>query len=181
MKLIKQLLKVLRTFEFVQLGLHAVVLHNLVEVLFVLVSVVNSYCNTLAAKSPCSSDTVDVAFWIATTYFICESQRGHIEVDNNLNFRNVNASSKHVGCDDHIDLAFTEFRHHLLAFFVAHITKHDGRLVVVFAQHILDYLAKFSTIYKDDSLCHCTSVKHIHDEVNFLFRGTSVLILLNMV
>lgn len=115
----------LRTLEFLQLRLHAVMIHNFFKIPLVLISVVNRYCNPLAAKPTSSPNSVDVALRVSACLSLCRGEDRNVEVNDNFDLRNVNAPRKHVCGDDHIDFALAEFSHDLLSFLIAHVSEHD--------------------------------------------------------
>ena len=104
-----------------------------------------------------------------------------VKVDNNLDLWHVDTPSKHICSDDDIDFTFAEFFHDDVALLLTHVAEHDGGLVVILPQGVLDQFTEMLGIYKNDCLCQSASVKNIHYEIDLLFGFASVLVLLNVV
>lgn len=114
-----------RSFEFLDLGSHVVVLHDVVQVLLVHSSVVNRQSQSLGTEATSSSDSMQVVFWVGLLLTV-DSHGGHIEVNHNLDFRDVNTSGQQVRSDHDFDFSCSELVDHLVSFLVVHVSENDS-------------------------------------------------------
>lgn len=180
-QLLVQLLQVLGPLKLVHLALHVVVLSNLVKVLLILFTVVDSHSDTLAPETTSAANPVDIGLRVSFPHAVGEMEGGHIKVDDNFDLRHINTPGKHICCDDHVDLTLAEFVHDQVSFLPAHLTEHDCGLVVILAQSVLHEFTELLCVDEDDCLGQGASVENIHDEFDLLFGLTFELVLLNVV
>ena len=110
--------------ELVHHGFHAIVLDNLVEVFFVLVSVVDGECNSVPAESACSSDSVKVSLWVtlnSASFFLL----GNVIIDHKFDFGHVNSSCDEIGGNEYINLLFSKLFNCRISFLLGHFREHD--------------------------------------------------------
>ena len=107
--------------------------------------------------------------------------RGHIKVDHNLDFRHINTSCKHIGCDDYADFAGAELFDHLIALLMAHIAENDGRFQILASHHLMQSVSVRLSIDENDSLGHLTDIKDGFDELWLFALFTPVFELLDVV
>lgn len=104
----------------------------------------------------------------------------NIKVDNELNFGNIDTSSKNVGSDNDSNFLFAELFDHFFTFLWAHISKNNRYGTITFLQQIEESFSEFLSVDKNDSLSHFTGSENLFNKVNLSFCGTFELILLNM-
>ena len=122
----KKCTELFRPLKCVHLVVHLVLIQNLLQVLFVLISVIDRQRNTLESKSACSANSVQVVLSVANPLVAATSlPRRHIKVDDDLGLGHVNAPSKHVCRDDHAHLSRSELGNHLITLLIAHLTEDD--------------------------------------------------------
>lgn len=116
----KKFLKMIWTLEFLHHISHAIVLYNIIQKFFILISIINGKCNTLLAESTCSTNSVEICFWITAGLAIYSLLR-HIVVDNELYFWNIDTSGNQVGGDQYINFLVSKFLNGLISFLLGHV------------------------------------------------------------
>ena len=153
---------------------------DLLQVLPVVVSVVDSYRDALGAEAASATDSVQVVFSVShssVAHTLCR----HIEVDDDLDLGDIDTSRKQVGSDNDTDLASAELGDHLITLLNAHITEDNSGLEVVLAHHLMETVRVRLRVHEDDSLGHLARVEHLLQEVWLLSWRATVLILLDVV
>ena len=155
---------------------------DLLQVIAIFLSIIESNGDTFGAEATRTANSVQVIFCItdflvATTCPLCR----HIEVDDDLNLRNINTTRKHVGSNDHTDLATSELTDHLVTLFRAHVTENDGGFEVLSAHHAVEALSVRLSVHENHSLCHFANIEDGLEEVRFLTWFALVLKLLDVI
>ena len=109
------------------------------------------------------------------------SLRWNIEINDNLDLRDVDTTSEQICCDNHTDLIFAELSDHFITLLRAHVSKDDSRLEILSSHHGMKTVGVCLGVDEDDSLGHLTNVEDLFEEVGLLTLCTSILKLLDMV
>ena len=107
--------------------------------------------------------------------------RGHIEINDNLDLRDIDTTGEKICCDNHTDLIFAELSDHFITLLRTHISKDDSRLEILSPHHVVKTVSVSLGVDKDDCLGHLAYVEDLLEEVRLLTLLTSVLELLDMV
>lgn len=113
-----------RSFQRLHLLLHFIVIHNFIQVFLVDITVIDRKGDTWLPEATGSANTMHVGFGICQG-LILELGGRHVIVDDQLGFWNVDTTSDHVGCNEHVDLLVLELRHCLVTFLLGHFGEHD--------------------------------------------------------
>ena len=156
-------------------------LHDLVQIILIFVAVVDCNGQPLCAKSTSPSNPVHIVFSVAHSVPVRHIHRWHIEVHNDLDFRDIDTSCKHVSGDDDIDFLSLKLSNHLITFFMAHVSENYGRLIFFFPHHFVQPFSVVLGVDKDDCLRHSATIEDLFDEFWFLSFLALVHKLLNVI
>ena len=155
---------------------------DLLQVIAIFLSIVQRNCDTFGTEATRTANSVQVIFCISD--FLVASTcplDWHVEIDNDLDFRDVNTTSKHVSSDDNADLASPELTNHFVTLLRAHVAENDGRFEVLSAHHAVEALSIRLSVHKDHSLSHLTNIEDGLEEVRLLTLLALELILLDVI
>ena len=158
----------IRTFKLIDTIPHVIILNNVIENLLICLSVPKSKSNSRSTKSSCSSNSVEIGFWIRFIFPILEKSRcRHIIVYHQLGFRNINTSCYDISCDQNIDLLASELFYCYVSFLFCHFWEHDERMEPWLLKNLVNFFSKIFGIYKNESLCHFTSFENFFYKFKF--------------
>mmetsp|Transcript_24462 Transcript_24462/g.37932 ORF Transcript_24462/g.37932 Transcript_24462/m.37932 type:complete len:205 (+) Transcript_24462:63-677(+) len=148
---------------------HAAVVvgNNIIEQLLIDVSVPDRKSNSGLAEATASSNSVLVLFDISNLLVVHFLGR-NVVVDHELNLRHIDTSSDNVGSDKHVDLLVSELLHGIVTLFLSHPAEHDVRRQAILPELLVDDFGEVLGVDEDESLGHCASLEHIHDEFQLL-------------
>ena len=107
--------------------------------------------------------------------------RWHIEINDNLDLRDIDTTGEQICCDNHTDLIFTELSDHFITLLRTHISKDDSRLEIFSSHHGVKTVSVGLGVDEDDCLSHLAYIEDLLEEVRLLALLTSILKLLDMV
>jgi len=179
--LVKERAQLFRGLERTHLVLHLVVVQDLVQISLVLLPVVNRNRDSLGAESARATDSVQVVLRVSDSLVASACALGrHIEVDHDLNLRDIDTSGKHIGSDDDADFAGAELGDHLVTLLNAHVSENDSRLEVVLDHHVVESVSVGLGVNEDDGLGHLARVEDLLNEFGLLTLLAAELELPNM-
>ena len=112
---------------------------------------------------------------------LASSLRWHIEINDNLDLRDIDTTGEQICCDNHTDLILAELSDHFITLLRTHISKDDSRLEILSSHHGVKTVSIGLGVDEDDCLGHLAHVEDLFEEVRLLTLSTSILKLLDMV
>ena len=114
-------------FEWLQHVLHAVFLYDLVQTILVVFIVIDAQSDTLTPESTSSSDSMKIILvvWYVKLLSIGTGHKlnGHIKIDDQLDFGDVNTSSQKICGYNTSDLLLSEFKYILISLLSVHVSE----------------------------------------------------------
>ena len=107
--------------------------------------------------------------------------RWHIEINDNLDLRDIDTTGEQICCDNHTDLIFAELSDHFITLLRTHISEDDSRLEILSSHHGVKTVCVGLGVDEDDCLSHLAYVEDLLEEVRLLTLLTSILKLLDMI
>ena len=107
--------------------------------------------------------------------------RRHIEINDNLDLRDIDTTGEKICCDNHADLILSELSDHFVTLLRTHVSKDDSRLEILSPHHVVKTVSVSLGVDKDDCLSHLAYVEDLLEEVWLFALLASILKLLDMV
>lgn len=151
--------------EVSQLVLHLVVVHDLVQVLFVVLPVEDGEGDTLGSKSTSSTDSVEIVVGVTNFLLVSVGVEWDIVVDDQLNFGNVHTSGEKISGNDNIDFLFSELFQSLVSLLWGHLREDNVRCITLLSKSFVNTAGIFFGVDEDESLSQGAALKDIFNEI----------------
>ena len=154
---------------------------DLLQVATIFLAIVERDGDTLGAKAARSTDSVQVVLSITSSWLSATALSRHIEVDHDLDLRDIDTARQQVCSDDDRYLTRAELGYHFVTLIRAHITKNDCGLEAFLTQHLVETIGVAPRIDENDCLRHLTDIEDALEEIWLLSLFASKLILRNVI
>jgi len=124
---------------------------------------------------------VQIVLRVALNACFAITHQRDIEIDYDLDFRNINTAGEHICSNNHCNLARAEHLDHFVSLLTLHAAEDDHYLKLRLSQLIKEHLGKTFAVDKNDGLGHRAHFKHALNELRFLALVASVAELLDVV
>jgi len=141
-----------------------IVINDIIQELFVLISVINAQRKSLSSKSTNSTNSMEVSGTVGL-HLSFHLVSWNIVIDDKFSFWDINTSGDQVCSYQYIDLLFSELLHGLISFFFCHFREHDVRFETSFIQLCVDCFREIFRVDEDVSLCHFACFENFFNEI----------------